>query len=406
VTLSYQLSQPLVEYGRTVSEWAKTECRPYAREADTRHQVPDNWPEILDTCPVSIGRYDKPEASAPPRFEEGRWVSGLVMTESLFYGDTWVSFVLGAGIGHLVVKLMGTAEQIERWYRPIVDRRGVTAFALTEPQFGSDTSMVATTAVRDGDTWVLNGTKIYCSLGGIADYTVVFATTDKSLGPSAIKAFVVPRGTPGLTIAKMNEDKLGIRSSLTSELFFDDCHIPVENLLGWAGDDGAVATDAKGKVQTRSGRGGALGALAQNKPNISAMGIGLSQASIDVATDILAEQKTGFTPKRWSAIETELSNMSAALDRARRVNWKAQWLSDQRLNSKTEASMSKAYGPPTFERIIRRCMQLLGPEGTSTDLLLEKWYRDVKILDIFEGSGQVQRIIIGRTLMGPDAGRG
>lgn len=406
MTLSYQLSQPLVDYGRTVRDWAVSECRPYAREADTRHQPPDNWRDVLDTCPVAIGRYDKREVTPQPDFEEGKWVRDLVLTESLIYGDVWVAFVLGAGIGHLVVKLMGTTEQIEQWYRPIVKGNGVTAFALTEPQFGSDTSMVATTAVRDGDTWVLNGTKIYCSLGGIADYTVVFATTDKSLGPSAIKAFVVPRGTPGLHIAKMNEDKLGIRASITSELFFDDCQIPVENMLGWVGDDGGVTTDAKGGVQTRSGRGGALGALAQNKPNISAMGVGIAQASLDVATDLLSEQKTGFTPKRWSAIESELSNMNAALARARRVNWKAQWLSDQGLNSKTDASIAKAYGPPTFERIVRRCMQLLGPEGTSTDLLLEKWYRDVKILDIFEGSGQVQRIIVGRTLMGPAAGRG
>jgi acyl-CoA dehydrogenase len=125
-----------------------------------------------------------------------------------------------------------------------------------------------------------------------------------------------------------------------------------------------------------------------------------------VAGGILKGQRLGFTTQRWSGIENELDRMNVALERIRRVNYGAQWLLDHEMHNKSEASVSKAFGPPTFERIIRRCMQLLGPEGTSTELLLEKWYRDAKILDIFEGSAQVQRIIIGRTLMGADAGRG
>ena len=136
------------------------------------------------------------------------------------------------------------------------------------------------------------------------------------------------------------------------------------------------------------------------------MGLGIAQASVDVATEILGGQRLGFTPRRWSSIEDDLVRMNAALERIRRVNFGAQWLLDNNLPNKSEASVSKAFGPPTFEKIIRRCMLLLGPDGTSNELLLEKWYRDVKILDIFEGSAQVQRIIIGRTLMGADAGRG
>jgi acyl-CoA dehydrogenase len=405
MTISYELSPQLVDYGRTLRDWSVAEVRPWARAADSRHGAPDQWREILDTCPVAVGRSDKRDTVAQPEFEEGKWVRDLVVTENLNYGDHWISNVLGTGIGHLVVKLMGTPQQIERWYRPIVEHGGQTAFALTEPQFGSDTSMVATTATRDGDTWVLNGTKMYCTYGGQADYVVVFATTDRELGPSAIRAFVVPRGTPGFIVAKMNEDKLGIRSWTTSELLFDGCAVPVDHLLGWTGD-GEAAADSSSAPKTRSGRGGALGALAQNKPNISAMGVGMAQASLDIAGDLLVEQRAGFSPRRWSAVENELARMGEALQRVRRVNLQAQWLSDRGEHNKTEASMAKAYGPPTAERIIRRCMQLLGPDGTSTELLLEKWYRDVKILDIFEGSGQVQRIIVGRTLMGREAGRG
>jgi acyl-CoA dehydrogenase len=399
MSLSFALSPALAEYGRALRDWSATECRPFAREADTSHDLPDNWASTLDTCPVPLKRWDRPDAAPLPSFEDGPWIRQLVTTESLNYGDTWVSWACGGGIGHLVVQGMGTPEQIERWYKPIVTTGGRTAFALTEPQFGSDTSMVSTTAVRDGDTWVINGTKMYCSFGGVADYVVVFATIGKELGPSAIKAFVVEKGTPGLLVAKLNESKLGIRSAVTSELLFQDCAIPVENQLGWSGDGTA---GAGGK--TRSGRSGALGALAQNKPNMSAMAIGMAQASIDVATDLLTERQAGFAPHRWSRIESELQNMADVLTRARLMNFKAQFLTGRGLPSKIEASMAKAYGPATCEQIIRRCMQLLGPDGTSTDLLLEKWYRDCKIIDIFEGSGQVQRIIVGRSVVGSDAG--
>ena len=405
-TATFQLSSALLAHGDAIREWSTKEVRPYARIADTTHRPPANWRAILDLCPVAITRHDRRDVPPPPHFADGKWVRELHVTESLCYGDIWVNDVVGQGIGHLTVKLMGTPEQINRWYRPIVEKGGVAAFGLTEPHFGSDTSMVATTATRDGDTWVINGTKMYCSGGGHADYVVIFANVDKSLGPSGIKAFVVPKGTPGFIVAKENEEKLGIRAWQTSELLFQDCAIPLDHQLGWRGDSGEDALGTKDQPSTRSGRGGALGALAQNKPNISAMGLGITQASIDVATGELNSRKLGFTPRRWSVIQEELTRMNAALDRIRRVNFGAQWLLDNGRANKSEASVSKAFGPPTFERIIRRCMLLLGPDGTSQDLLLEKWYRDAKILDIFEGSAQVQRIIIGRTLMGADAGRG
>jgi acyl-CoA dehydrogenase len=410
VTRLLELSEPLRKHAQILKEWSAAEVRPYAREADTKHGPPDNWQEILNTCPVPISRRDRiDDGTHTDLFPDGNWISQLLITESLTYGDIWVSDVQGQGIGHLTVKLLGTAEQVERWYRPIVEKGGVAAFALTEPGFGSDTSMVATTAARDGDTWVLNGSKIYCSGGSFAEYIVVFANADKSLGPAGIRAFVVPKNTPGLIIVKRNEDKLGIRSWQTSELLFQDCELPLDHQLGWLGDrtvDTTAELSRADQPPTRSARSGALGALAQNKPNISAMGLGFTQASIDVTTEILKSQRAGFTPQRWASIECELERMNDALERIRRVNYGAQWLLDARQLNKSEASVSKAFGPPTFEKVIRRCMQLLGPNGTSTELLLEKWYRDCKILDIFEGSAQVQRIIIGRTLMGADAGRG
>jgi acyl-CoA dehydrogenase len=399
----FELGPELQDYATVLRNWAVAEVRPHARAADERHGPPDNWKEILDSCPVAIGRRDR-HTKPLPEFTDGKWVRDLVITEALTYGDLWVNDVQGAGIGHLTVKIMGTPDQIARWYRPIVDRGGQAAFALTEPSFGSDTSMVSTTATRDGDTFVINGTKMYCSGGATCEYVVVFANVDRSLGASGIKAFVVEAGTPGMVIAKANEDKLGIRSWQTTELLFDDCAVPVDHMLGWIVDDAVVTPTTQ--PTTRSGRGGALGALAQNKPNISAMGLGITQAAIDVTRERLDTMREGFTEARWAKIANELDQMDAALHRIRRVNWGAQSLLDRGMANKSEASVSKAYGPPTFERVIRRCMQFLGPDGSSKELLLEKWYRDVKILDIFEGSAQVQRIIIGRTLMGAEAGRG
>ena len=179
MTVSFELSDDLVGYGREIRDWSVEAVRPYARYADVHHAAPDHWRQIVETCPVAIGTHDRRQVKRQPAFAEGKWVRDLV-AESLTYGDHWISNVIGAGIGHLVVKLMGTPEQIDKWYRPIVDNGGQTAFGLTEPQFGSDTSMVETTATRDGDTWVLNGTKMYCTYGGQADYVVVFASTDSS----------------------------------------------------------------------------------------------------------------------------------------------------------------------------------------------------------------------------------
>ncbi len=396
MTYSFTLSKPLTDYGHVVREWSETACRPYARQADEQHRPPENWPQILDTSPVAIGRQDLPEAEPVPTFEEGHWVTELVLHESLNYGNIWVQPVLVGGIGVMVVESMGTPEQLGKWHIPIVQKRLGTAFALTEPHFGSDTSLVATTATRDGDTWVLNGTKIYCSAAVGAEYVVVFATVDKALGAKGIHAFVVPSGTPGYVITKPNESKLGIRSWNTCELLFDDCVIPLENQLGRSTD---------GSFTPRSsGQGGALSALANNRPNMSAMAIGLGQASIDVAVPLLRGQRAGFTTQRWSAIEIELDRMNEALVRGRRLNLKAQSLVDAGRADRAASAAAKAYAPQTVDRIIRRCMQLLGPEGTSKELLLEKWYRDVKIMDIFEGSGQVQRIVVGRTLMGRAVG--
>jgi acyl-CoA dehydrogenase len=396
-SLSFELSPQLTKYRDDLRQWSAEALRPHAREADRAKKPPENWREVLSTSPVPLGRHWV-AGDELPSFPEGYWVTQLAFYESLCYGDIWALPLLSKGIGQLVVEAMGSAEQMKKWYDPVFRGEMSAGFALTEPQFGSDTSLVATTATRDGDAWVLNGSKIYCTNGAASDYITVFATTDKSLGAKGIACFVVEKDTPGFSIPKPTESKLGIRSWLTSELLFEDCRVPIENRLGW-NSSGPVADAPR-----RSGQGGALAALANNRPNMAAMAMGMAQASIDITVALLRDRRSGFTPARWAAISEEIERMNEALVRARRINHRAAFLLDQGDPNRYSPAIAKVYSPQTCDRIIRRCMQLLGPEGASTDLLLEKWYRDVKIADIFEGSGQIQRIIVARELVGRLAG--
>jgi acyl-CoA dehydrogenase len=331
-----------------------------------------------------------------PDFGDGRWTSELVYYENLNYGDLWPLALLNTNIGHLVVEATGTPEQVERWYKPAAEKGVIWSFALTEPGFGSDTSQVATTARRDGDSWVLNGSKIYASNGAIAEFLTVFATIDKSLGGKGIKAFVVPRNAIGLTITKANEEKMGVKSWFTSAFSLEDCRLPLDYCIGMATDGSTPAP--------RSGQGAALRALANNRPNVASMAVGIGQASIDLTMKILKEQQGSFSPRRWGAVNDDLDRMNSALDRARRLNFFSQSMVDHGAPSLTASASAKTYAPETVERVIRRCMQLLGPEGMSQELLLEKWYRDVKIIDIFEGTGQIHRLVVARSLLGRLAG--
>ena len=213
---SFEWSQATESLRDAMREWAITRVRPLAREADRLHRPPDGADAALDACPVDIGRIGTRKGAgdvemAAVRADGTNVVSGL-LHEELCYGDVWPVFtVRGGGIGPNVVRLMGTKEQKDRWVGGVVrGEMSYGAFALTEPHFGSDVSQVATTATRQGDVWLLNGTKMYCSMGATADYVIVFATTDKAAGRQGIGAFVVERGTPGFIVAKRNEEKLSL----------------------------------------------------------------------------------------------------------------------------------------------------------------------------------------------------
>jgi acyl-CoA dehydrogenase len=410
VETSLEFSKATEHLREAVREWAVTQVRPLAREADRLHRPPEGADAVLDACPVDMKRLGNREDASDAELEavraDGANVVSALLYEEMCYGDHWPIWTLrgGGGIGPNVVRLMGTEEQKHRWVGGMIrGEMSYGAFALTEPHFGSDVSQVATTATRVGDAWVLNGTKMYCSMGASADYVVVFATIDKKAGRHGIRAFIVERGTPGFRIAKRNEDKLGIRCAETSELLFENAAVPLDHCLGWNGDT-VAATEMEGR--TRSGFVGAVGTLASSRPFIASMSLGLARAAKDVAAGWVEDHRLAFTPPRLSHIENELEQMDQALLRARRMILLPSWMKDRGMTNTREASAAKAFGPPIAERVIRRCVQLMGPDGISEEYLVEKWYRDIKIFDIFEGSGQIQRITVSRQLMGPHAARG
>jgi acyl-CoA dehydrogenase len=385
------LSPQLRDYAAAAREWGRDVAWGYARQADSEHALPKDVEKILDTCPVPLRESSRDELLAD--YPDGPGAVTAIWHESFAYADMWVLGALQKGLGHVVVQAIGTPEQRQRWYDPVIRSGGFTGFALSEAGAGSDTNALTTSATRDGDSWVIRGSKMFCSLGAVSDYVVVFARVGKGRSIADIKAFVVERGHPGFEVVKFNEDKLGLRCWVTSQLAFDDVVVPADHLLGWR-----KPTDA---VESINGLGAGLSGLNDNRPNVSAQSIGVASAALDVTTPLLAANRRSMTPHRWSLISDEIERMQHSLSRARQLNLEAQRLKDAGISNRTQVATAKAFGPPNADRVIRRCMQLLGPEGSSTELLLEKWYRDVKILDIYEGTGQIMRMLVSRELMGP-----
>jgi acyl-CoA dehydrogenase len=388
------ISPQLQTLADDVRDWALAELRPVARQSDRDHVPSPEATKAFETAPFGGSPASGWVELDPARkIPEGRYQAATVVMENGVYGDIlFMTASPGGGIGGKVVELIGTPEQVDRWTGGL--SRGefrFSGFGLTEPGAGSDAASLRTSAKLDGDHWVLDGTKMFCSGGAISDFVVVFATHDPQLGHRGIRAFVVEKGTPGFSVAKPNEAKLGCRAMLTSELVFEGVRVPLDHCLG-APDE-----------QPRS-FGTALSALNTTRHQVASMACGLAQAVLDELSPLLTERRAGYSTARWQRIESDLQAMNAAVDRGRMLARRAAWRIDRGLSFGREAAMAKAYAPPIAERICLRAVELLGPDGWSEELPFEKWYRDVKILDIWEGTGQIQRRSISRSLFkGPSA---
>jgi acyl-CoA dehydrogenase len=387
---------PLVEQIRDfVHEFAVTNLRPIAREADEKGALPLETIKQLGGLVgnrASIMPDERVESAAKKPI--GSMVA-VVGSEELAWGDPAVLLnIPGPGLAAPSIKAAGTEDQKQRFLRDVfeveIDEPRFGALAVTEPQAGSDVSNVQTTAVRDGDEWVLNGTKVFCTNAARAHVLVVNATVDKSLGRQGQKFFVIEKGTPGFKIGKI-EKKMGLTASETAEFTLEDCRIPFDNILG-----GEAALEPKG-----SGFKGTMKAFDSSRPSVAAMAVGIGRAAFEYARDWVAAElpmTTAFV--RRNSIEQKLGQMKRELNAARDLCWKAAWMADHKIPNSKEASMAKAYAPQVAMGACIGAIQIMGPAGYSRAHLVEKWFRDIKVYDIFEGTGQIQRVIISRNILG------
>jgi len=307
------------------------------------------------------------------------------------WGDISVLMSLpGPGLGGPPVLFTGTPEQKERFFA-VFNQPGLHwgAYGLTEPGAGSDVAHIKTTARKDGSHWVLNGRKCYITNGGRADWVVVFATIDAKLGRAGHRAFVVERGTPGFSVGKI-EDKMGLRASETAELVLEDCRVPTENLLG-------------GEQHYEGGGTGFMAAMKtfdSSRPMVAVLGIGIARAAYEATRDFVRDNYVLARPlPRYAVLADKLAAMKRLLDASRLMCWRAAWMADEGVPNAKEASMSKAYAAKAAMSVCRDAVQILGAHGLEQSRLVEKWYRDIKVFDIFEGTGQIQRIVISKRIL-------
>lgn len=301
------------------------------------------------------------------------------------YGDTGLLLSMPRqGLGNSAIAAVANDSQLERF-------KGMwAAMAITEPDCGSDSAAIRTTAIKDGTDYILNGEKIFVTSGQRADSIVVWATLDPKLGRAAIKSFVVPKGTPGMKVERL-EHKLGIKASDTAAISFINCRVPAENLLG------------NPDIDIAKGFAGVMETFDNTRPLVAAMAVGCARASLERIKGIFKDQldQNYATPYlQTSYLAAQIYRMEAEWEAARLLTLKAAWMADNKKPNSKEASIAKAKAGRIGNEITLKCVELAGSVGYGEDELLEKWARDSKILDIFEGTQQIQQLIIARRELG------
>ena len=386
--------RPLVSQSHQV---AMNMLRPISRKYDrAEHEYPkelDMLASMIDGLSESGAgsgagaagvRRGRPDDEGGVR--NGANLASVMSVAEMCWGDVGLLLSMPRqGLGNSAIASVADDEQLARF-------DGVWAsMAITEPGTGSDTANISTTAVLDGDDYVINGEKIYVTSGGRSDAVVVWATLDRSLGRAAIKSFFVPKGTPGMRVDRL-EHKLGIRASDTATIVFENCRVPAENLLGSA------------EVDTKEGFAGAMATFDNTRPIVAAMAIGCARASLDLTRELLEQAGVVVDYDRpaitQSAAAARFLQLESDWEAAQLLVLQAAWMADNRKPNSLEASMAKAKAGRVGSDVTLSCVELAGSVGYSENELLEKWARDSKILDIFEGTQQIQLLIVARRVLG------
>ena len=365
---------------KSVREFAEAEIKPRIREWDEAQGFP---PELL-TQLADLGLMG---IQFPPAYG-GSGMSALdycICIEELARVDPSVSLSVAAhnGLGAAHIAMFGSEAQKQQYLVPLARGEKLAAWGLTEPGSGSDAAAMRTTATRDGDSWVINGSKAFITHGKTGDTMVVMAVTDKARGTKGISAFVVERGTPGFTAGK-KEDKLGMRASETSEVLFQQCRIPASQLIG---------SEGQGFIQT-------LQVLDAGRIGIAALAVGLAQGAYDAARGYAFERKQFGRPiGTFQSIRWKLVDNAVRVEAARLLTYRAAWLKDQGRRTTLESSMAKLYASEIAVRSSEDAVQIHGGYGFVKDYPAEKFFRDVKLTTIGEGTSEVQRLVIARQLL-------
>jgi alkylation response protein AidB-like acyl-CoA dehydrogenase len=378
--MNFELNEEQVEMRRVLREFTENEIKPYAAEWDEKstfpHEVTKKLGELGFLGVIFPAEYGGAGLS---------YVDYVTVVEELSRGDASVGITVAAHVSLCTNHIFeqGNEEQKKKYLVPLASGEWLGAWSLTEAEAGSDAGGTKTTAVLDGDEWVINGSKTFTTNGYVADVAIAMAVTDKSKGHHGISAFIVPKGTPGFRPGK-KENKLGHRASDTSEMIFEDCRVPKENLLGPQGE-GFVA---------------ALQILDGGRISIASLALGIAQAAYECALEYSQQRKQFGRPiASFQGVAFKLADMATEIDAARLLTYRAAVLKDQGKRVTKESAMAKLYASEVAMRVATEAVQILGGYGYTKDYPAERYFRDAKLTTIGEGTSEIQRLVISRQLL-------
>ncbi len=399
---SLELGEDLALTREWLHEFAASVIRPAAAEWDEREETP--WPVLEEAAKIGLYSLD----FYAQQYAEPSGLGIPVTFEELFWGDAGIGMALaGSTLAALAVVANGTPEQAGEWCPQMFGGPGdvkLGAFCSSEPDAGSDVGAIRTRAVYDAarDEWVLNGVKTWATNGGIANVHVVVASVDQAFGSRGQASFVVPPGTPGLAMGQKFR-KHGIRASHTAEVVLSDVRVPGRCVLG-----GQERLEARlARVREGGGSGGdqaAMKTFEASRPSVAAMAVGVARAAAEYAAEYSRTRvQFGRPIGQNQGVAFMLADMQASVDAARLLVWRAAWMARQgKPFTRAEGSMSKLVAGETAVRVTEQAIQVLGGNGYTRDFPVERWHRDAKIFTIFEGTSEIQRLIIGRAVTGLD----
>jgi acyl-CoA dehydrogenase len=402
--IDFTLTKSQASMKEMLHEFAKGVVRPLSLKADAEHKIPDEFllrfsqmrSMMSGDVPAEYGggAEKKTQSASDVKKASQRNRFALVGAEELAWGDASVLLSLpGPGLGGPPVQFTGTPEQKERFLGIFKNANELHfgAYGLTEPNAGSDVAGIRTSCRRDGNDWILNGRKCYITNGAKADWVVIFATLDPTQGRAGHRAFVVEKGTPGFSVGKI-EEKMGLRASETAELVLEDCRVSNDNLLG-----GLAHYEGKANNE---GFKAAMKTFDSTRPMVGIMAVGIARAAFETARDFVRENyMLGRPIARYALLAEKLAESAQKIDAARLLCWNAAYLADNDVPNAKEASMAKAYAAQVAMKICADAVQILGAHGLEQSRFVEKWYRDIKVYDIFEGTAQIQRVVISKRIL-------